>query len=158
MKLQNIIESVHFEDTYEVMVSGYQDQPILEISGVGFIRLFYSGSNFPHYMVHMIRGEQSGAATILYFAALDWALQHGIKDAHGQLASDLTLSPDAIRVRTRFQKQYNHYLYISPHPDYDSVKVHKGDSTDWRRKATEEEAQLWRLRRTAPFEYRYDKK
>lgn len=156
MRLTDLSESVEFANDYDVEVSGYFDQPTLEISGVGFIRLFYSGSHFPHYIVHMIRGEITGAATILYFAALDWVLRHGIKDAKGQLASDLTLSPDAVRARTRFQTKYDYYLYISPHPDQDSIKVHRGDNTDWRRKATEEEATLWRLRRIAPFEFHYD--
>ena len=156
MRLADLSESVDFASDYDVVVSGYHDQPTLEIPDVGFIRLFYSGSNFPHYTVHMLRGETPGAATVLYFAALDWALRHGIKDAHGQLASDLTLSPDAVRARARFQSKYDYYLYISPHPDYDSVKVHRGDNTGWRRKATEDEAALWRLRHEAPFGFQYD--
>jgi hypothetical protein len=156
MRLAYLSESVEFAGDYDVAVSGHQDQPTLEISDVGFIRLFYSGSNFPHYTVHMIRGETPGAATILYFAALDWALRHGIKDAHGQLASDLTLSPDAVRARTRFQTKYDYYLHISSHPDSESVKVHRGDNTGWRRKATEDEASLWRLCRLGPFEFRYN--
>lgn len=155
MELRTISEVVNFSDEYSVRISGYQDHPTLTIPKVGFITLFYSGSSFPHYVVHMIRGEQPGAATVLYFAALDWILRHGIKDAKGQLASDLTLSPDAVRARLRFQDKYEYYLYISPHPDYESVKVHRGDNTDWRRKASDDEAALWRLRRTGPFEFEY---
>ena len=152
-----ILETVRFEDSYTATVSGYQDQPTITITGVGQIRLFYSGSVRPHYSVHHIHGEQPGAGTILYFAGLDWALRYGIKDAQGLLASDLTLSPDAIRARLRFQNMYNYYLMTIPHPDEDSVKVHKGDNTDWRRPATNEEATMWRLQREAPFAFKYVK-
>lgn len=155
MKLSAILETVNFEDSYKVSVSGYQDQPTLTIPGVGSIRLFYSGSGRPHYSVHHIGGDQRGAGTVLYFAALDWALRHGIKDAQGLLSSDLTLSPDATRARLRFQKKYDHYLITYPHPDQDSVKVHRNDKTDWRRKATDEEAMMWRLQRLGPFVFEY---
>jgi len=158
MKLSSINEAaVNFEDNYTVYTSGYHDQPVLNIPAVGFIRLFYSGSGRPHYTVHMIKGEQPGAATVLYFAALEWALEHGIKDAQGLLTSDLTLSPDAIRARLRFQSKYDYYLMTFPHPDQDSVKVHRGDNTDWRRQATDEEAMMWRLRRRGPFQFEYIK-
>ena len=157
MKLSAILETVDFQDAYKVAVTGYQDQPTLAIPGVGSIRLFYSGSGRPHYAVHHIGGDQRGAGTVLYFAALDWALRHGIKDAQGLLASDLTLSPDAIRARLRFQDKYDYYLMTYPHPDADSVKVHRNDKTDWRRRATEQEAMMWRLQRLGPFLFEYIK-
>ena len=154
MRLAVIHENIDFQDSYRVFVSGTGDQPVLKIPTVGMVRLFYSGVPRPHYSVHYIKGEQRGAGTILYFAALDWVLRHGIKDAQGLLASDSTLSPDAIRARVRFQQMYDHYIYTYPHPD-DNVKVHRDDGTDWRRPATDEEAMMWRLRREAPIAFDY---
>lgn len=156
MKLSEIHETARFEDSYRVTVSGYGDQPILEITGVGFIRLFLSGGfgqDIPeHWVVHMIKGEAKGVASVLYFAALLWIMKYS--DIH-LLASDSTLSPDALRARNRLQSQYADYLYIMPHPYADGVKVHRGDNSGWRRKATTEEATMWRLKKMPPFEYEY---
>lgn len=148
------LETANFQDSYAVTVSGYGDQPVLEIPEVGFIRLFLTQGDY--WVVHMIRGEQQGAGTVLYFAALLWALTEKkfSRSTHGRLISDTTLSPDAIRARNRMQQQYGDYLYITEHPS-DSVKVHRGDSSDWRRPATSEEATTWRLKKMPPFEYEF---
>lgn len=147
---------VKFKDEYKARVSGYGDQPTIEIPGVGFVRLFLSGGDQPHYAVHMIRGDRPGSGTVLYFAALDWALRHGEKTAMGRVASDLTLSPSAVDARVRFQDRYGEYLYQFDHPDEDGVKVHRGDGSDWRRKATKEEARMWRLKKLPPFDVSFD--
>lgn len=156
MRLAALYEHADLQDSYEVFVSGTGDQPILEIPSVGMIRLFYSTVGLPHYSVHYIKGEQRGAGTILYFAALDWALRHGIKNAHGLLSSDTTLSPGAVRARLRLQNMYGEYLYTYPHPEAGRVNVHKNDDLFWNRPATEEESTMWRLKKLAPFEFQYN--
>lgn len=160
MHFSRWMESVNFPTEFTVKVQKtYLDQPTLEIEGWGFIRLFYSSDI---WIVHMLRGEQPGAATPLYFAALWWALvngdnmlkQHRLKPTYGQLASDSTLSPDAIRARVRFQQMYHDYLDVSKHPS-DNVQVHRGDGSDWRRPATDLEASVWRLKKRPPFEFMF---
>lgn len=146
---------IEFQDSYDVKVGGYVDHSTLDIASLGFIRLFFSGLYVPHYEILMIKGESPGAGTVLYFAALDWALRHGIKEADGWVASGSTLSPDAIRARNRFQSLYGEYLEERPHPDVEGVSVHRGDDSDWRRPATDDEANMWRLRKTAPFKFIY---
>lgn len=155
------IEEIEYRDfEFEVYVTGYEDQPTLTIPGQGSIRLFLSGAfgkEIPeHFVVHMIKGDVKGAGTILYFAALMFALKFGVKN--GYLAADSTLSPDAIRARQRMQQQYSDYLYILPHPYADSIKVHRNDGSNWRRMATPEEATMWRLKNTPPFEFNFHKK
>jgi hypothetical protein len=141
------------------------DQPTLIIDSWGQIRLFYTGGygGEPHWIVHHIRGEKPGAGTILYFAALLWALSHGDKlliahrekPAKGVLSCDSTLSPDAIRTRNRMQTQYADYTRVIPHQDPEEVRVHRGDNTTWRRKATPEEATMWQLVKQPPFEFTF---
>lgn len=155
MRLDTISEVAQLEDKYTVLVSGYDDHPQLSIPGLGRIRLLFSGD---HWVVHNIRGEKAGAGTVLYFAALWWAMtvdDRFAKDTYGKVASDLTLSPDALRARRRMQTQYGDYLYLMPHPDLESVKVHRGDGTDWRRPAESEEAMMWRLKKEPPFAFEY---
>ena len=154
-QVEAILERAEFEDSYRVRVSGPKDQPTLSIPMVGSIRLFYTGSGEDHYSVHMLRGEQPGAGSVLYFAALLWVLKLGIKGTLGKLSSDLTLSPDATRARRRFQRLYRSFLYVLPHPDADSVKVHRGDGTDFRRPARSDEASMWRLRKMPPVDFEF---
>jgi len=140
----------------------YGDQPVLTIPGWGYIRLFYSGHP-PHWEVHMIDGERDGAGTVLYFAALWWIItkgdkmleKYGHEPTGGKLSSGLTLSPDAVRARIRMVQQYGDYIYRLPHPDPESVKVHRNDGTDWRRPATPEESDVWRLKKEPPFEFNF---
>lgn len=139
----------------------YIDQPTLSIDGWGSIRLFYSGTPEPHWVVHMIESSKPGGGTLLYFAALLWALDRGDKllgkepKTLGRVASDSTLSPDAIRARLRMQNQYGDYLMVMPHMNADSVKVHRKDGSDWRRPATAEEAATWRLKKMPPFDFKF---
>ena len=158
----NWLETVEYPmDKFIVhVIAPYKDQPTLKIDNWGSIRLFYSGEP-PHWVVHMIRGEQRGAGTLLYFAALLWAIDKGEKilgtepKTLGRVASDSTLSPDAVRARQTMQTKYGDYLYILPHPNADGVKIHRNDGSDWRRKATDQEATMWRLKKMPPFEFEF---
>ena len=92
-----ILRSQLENQEYEVVVGGlWSDQPTLDIKGTGYIKLYWNGE---YYAVHGIRGESRGAGTILYFAALEFITNHGLKPRTGMLASDTTLSPDAVRTR-----------------------------------------------------------
>lgn len=155
-----------FPDEFTVRVDQkYADQPVLEIPKWGFVRLFYSSLDEERscWRTHMIKGEQPGAGTVLYFAALWWVLtegdklttKHKLKPTYGVLACDSTLYPDAIRARTRMESQYGQYLYIDDHPDISEIKVHRADGTVWRRPATHEETHLWRLKTRPPFEFKF---
>ena len=137
---------------YEVVVGGlWSDQPTLDIKGVGYIKLYWNGE---YYAVHGIRGESRGAGTILYFAALEFITNHGLKPRTGMLASDTTLSPDAVRTRKRIQDHYGQFITVYPHPELEFVKTHKG--TNERLPATPEEASMWKLKTLDhPFHFKF---
>ena len=101
---------------YNVYVDNKGFGPHLKIDGVGEILLYLNNVDKPYYNVNNIKGETHGAGTILYFAALEYILRHGLRKAVGQLASDTIVSSDAIRARKRLQDHYGDYLYIYPHP------------------------------------------
>ena len=145
----------NLEDTpYDVHVDNSGFGPHLKIDGIGEIYLYLNDSvDKPYYSIHLIKGLTKGAGTVLYFAALEYILRHGLREAHGKLASDTIVSSDAMRVRKRMQDYYGDYLYVFPHPEASSVKVH-----NWgvdRRKATPEEAVMWRLKKLPPFTFNF---
>lgn len=137
---------------YEVVITGKTiDQPTLEIKNIGSIRLYW---NTKYYSVHSIKGESKGAGTILYFAALEFVVKYAIKPVNALLASDTTLSPDAIRTRKRIQDHYGQFITVYPHPELKNVKKHNW--TDERLPATPEEASMWRLRTlNHPFYFKF---
>jgi hypothetical protein len=167
MNFKNWLEAVmQFPDEFVVHVNKkYIDQPSFEIPEWGYIRLFYTSLDLERHcwQIHMIKGEQDGAGTVLYFAALWWALiegdklltAHRQKPAYGVLCSDSSLSPDAVRARMRMESQYGDYLDIENNPDISGIKVHRGDGSDWRRKATHDETNMWRLKKRPPFEFKF---
>lgn len=142
---------------YDVYVRGsFSDQPLLEIDKVGSIRLLMAGpiSRPTYYTVHSINGKSKGAGTILYFAALEFVVKYGIRSANGLLASDTTISSDAVRARKRIQDNYGKYISIHQHPDINHAKTHNW--TDERFKATPEEASMWKLKTLGhPFNFNF---
>ena len=162
------LEAVEFDQEYIVKVTPSVDMVVLEIDGWGYLRLRYSYSGWEetkqyHWTIYMISGDRPGAGTVLYFAALLWAYSKGdsylkklrLDPAGGLLACDSTLSPDAIRARARMQRDYGEYIEVMPHPDAGDIKVHRDDGTDWRRKATAEEATIWKLKEIPPWIFRF---
>ena len=147
-----ILRSQLENQEYEVVVGGlWSDQPTLDIKGTGYIKLYWNGE---YYAVHGIRGESRGAGTILYFAALEFITNHGLKPRTGMLASDTTLSPDAVRTRKRIQDHYGQFITVHPHPEIQFVKTHKG--TNERFTATPEEASMWKLKTLDhPFHFKF---
>ena len=157
MNFKLYLESVEYpNEVFNVSVSNWEDQPVLEITGWGMIRLFMTGKNrydgspkLEYYTVHMIDGSRPGAGSLLYFAALEYITKH--TKIHW-LASDSTLSPDALRARSRMQSQYKDYIEIAPHPE-ENIKVHRNDRTSWRRQAEPNEATMWSLKKESPFKF-----
>lgn len=160
---------VKFEDRYTVLVKVKDSNRVeLTIPDWGVVQLKHNYSGYPdktyYWTVWNIYGDQPGAGTVLYFAALLWVYmradkhyaKYDLESADGWLACDSTMSPDAIRARNRMQTDYGNYIEVKPHPEPDDIKVHRGDGTDWRRKAAPEEATMWRLKEVPPFKFKFE--
>ena len=142
------------DEPYDVHVNNIGFGPHLQIDGIGEISLYLNSENDkPYYNVNLLKGLTRGAGTVLYFAALEYILRHGLREANGKLASDTIVSSDAIRARKRIQDYYGEYLYILTHPVGGAVRVHNWSSDT--RVASSEEATMWRLKKLPPFTFNF---